>query len=447
MNARSDGSDLEVDPDAPRWLHPPHPSTPLGVTSAIEDIVLAMLASLASGDFPDQPQSHAAASSSKFNVATQRHEEQEAEPHEETGKLKLPKNMYRSARGRLAYLAKDLAVLATAHGCVRDGRTMTQRELYYQQVNLFGKSQAALNRTVMRVAHRYVGVKRSDLNIVAAAKGIMSGRLHLSFPAAPAVVAGAGAAGAGTGVSAGVGVDARAKHDVTSFGYDGGGASGRTVEHAAQPQPQSLPPPPAPIMPVWMTTATSIPANISDAVLHSDATVCLVVEKEAIFQQLLSSPIPILEKAILITGKGYPDVTTRLLCNRISSELNIPTFALVDCDPHGIMIMLTYLHGSEEMAFEAATLAAPAMQWLGLLPSDLSVYSVDAAKKLPLTVRDKQQLEQLLVKPAVLELEDSQVAAEVEKMLASGIKAELEAVQLATFLTAKIGAVVNSNRA
>jgi meiotic recombination protein SPO11 len=47
-------------------------------------------------------------------------------------------------------------------------------------------------------------------------------------------------------------------------------------------------------------------------------------------------------------------------------------FALVDPDPHGIEIYLTYKHGSIEMAREAASLTAPELKLLGVLPSEVS---------------------------------------------------------------------------
>ena len=46
-------------------------------------------------------------------------------------------------------------------------------------------------------------------------------------------------------------------------------------------------------------------------------------------------------------------------------------FALVDPDPHGVEIYLTYKHGSHEMAREAASLTAPELKLIGVLPSEV----------------------------------------------------------------------------
>ncbi|CAG9784552.1 unnamed protein product [Diatraea saccharalis] len=94
----------------------------------------------------------------------------------------------------------------------------------------------------------------------------------------------------------------------------------------------------------------------------------LVVEKDAIFQKLLDEgalirlgPVIIitfalttnlpelmlsLTKLFLFEGKGYPDVCTRRLLCRLCSELRLQALALVDADPHGYEIFLTYKYGS-----------------------------------------------------------------------------------------------------
>lgn len=68
----------------------------------------------------------------------------------------------------------------------------------------------------------------------------------------------------------------------------------------------------------------------------------LVVEKDSVFQKLLSEGCSAHHNCILITGKGYPDVQTRMLLNLLSSKLQLPAYALVDPNPHGFEIMCTY---------------------------------------------------------------------------------------------------------
>ena len=47
-----------------------------------------------------------------------------------------------------------------------------------------------------------------------------------------------------------------------------------------------------------------------------------------------------------LQGKGFPDVSTRLLVRLLWKSLGVPVFVLVDADPHGIEIMCVYRFGS-----------------------------------------------------------------------------------------------------
>ena len=52
---------------------------------------------------------------------------------------------------------------------------------------------------------------------------------------------------------------------------------------------------------------------------------------------------------IVITGKGQPDVATRLFLRKITDQLKIPVLALVDSDPYGLKILSVYCSGSKNM--------------------------------------------------------------------------------------------------
>lgn len=46
-------------------------------------------------------------------------------------------------------------------------------------------------------------------------------------------------------------------------------------------------------------------------------------------------------------AKGYPDLSTRQFVNMIYTKYpSLPFYALVDADPHGVCIYLTYKFGS-----------------------------------------------------------------------------------------------------
>ncbi|KAG5201720.1 hypothetical protein JEQ12_004483 [Ovis aries] len=120
-------------------------------------------------------------------------------------------------------------------------------------------------------------------------------------------------------------------------------------------------------------TAVAVPSNIQGIQnLITDAKFLLIVEKDATFQRLLDDNFcNKMSPCIMVTGKGVPDLNTRLLVKKLWDTFHIPVFTLVDADPHGIEIMCIYKYGSMAMSFEAHNLTVPAIRWLGLLPSDI----------------------------------------------------------------------------
>uniref|UniRef100_A0A672RIS6 DNA topoisomerase (ATP-hydrolyzing) n=1 Tax=Sinocyclocheilus grahami TaxID=75366 RepID=A0A672RIS6_SINGR len=95
------------------------------------------------------------------------------------------------------------------------------------------------------------------------------------------------------------------------------------------------------------------------------------------------------------TGKGVPDVNSRLMVRKLWDTLHVPVFALVDADPYGIEIMCIYKYGSRAMAFEAHSLTVPSVLWLGLLPSDIQRYRVPEETLIPFSQADESKLNSL----------------------------------------------------
>ncbi|XP_048515545.1 meiotic recombination protein SPO11 [Athalia rosae] len=86
-----------------------------------------------------------------------------------------------------------------------------------------------------------------------------------------------------------------------------------------------------------------IPQNIHRITsIRTSAKYVLVVEKDSVFQRLLAEHCPQFLNCILITGKGYPDINTRMLVSLLGNRLNIPVYVLVDADPFGVEIMCIY---------------------------------------------------------------------------------------------------------
>ncbi|KAM6147803.1 meiotic recombination protein SPO11 isoform 1-T1 [Erethizon dorsatum] len=175
-------------------------------------------------------------------------------------------------------------------------------------------------------------------------------------------------------------------------------------------------------------SAVAVPSNIQGIRnLITDAKFLLIVEKDATFQRLLDDNFcNQVSPCIMVTGKGIPDLNTRLLVKKLWDLFHIPVFTLVDADPHGIEIMCIYKYGSMSMSFEAHNLTVPAIRWLGLLPSDIKRLNIPKDSLIPLTKRDQMKLDSILKRPYVTC--QPFWRKEMEMMADSKMKAEIQAL-------------------
>ncbi|XP_062134062.1 meiotic recombination protein W68 [Drosophila sulfurigaster albostrigata] len=158
--------------------------------------------------------------------------------------------------------------------------------------------------------------------------------------------------------------------------------------------------------------------------IETCAEMVLIVEKESVFESLLSQQAfsTFGLRFILLTGKGYPDCSTRRIVHRLSVECQLPAYILVDADPFGIEIMLTYQRGSQAMFFSSYSLATPLLRWIGLHPSEMQSVSNAAAS---LTQFDNKKIVDLLarnnlsfaVRQELISLQHSQRKAEIESVI------------------------------
>ena len=95
---------------------------------------------------------------------------------------------------------------------------------------------------------------------------------------------------------------------------------------------------------------------------------------------------------MIITGRGQPDRATRNLVSVLSSR--IPSFALVDPDPCGIDIYLTYRIGSWQMNHEE-NLKSRSLHLIGVLPSHLKKFKIPEQALLPLSSSDHSRIENM----------------------------------------------------
>ncbi|XP_035995345.1 meiotic recombination protein SPO11 [Fundulus heteroclitus] len=262
--------------------------------------------------------------------------------------------------------AQILKILSVIYRLVQSNSYATKRDIYYNNTQLFG-SQRTVDSIIDDISCM-LKVPRRSLHVLATSKGLISG-------------------------------------DLCYLEEDG---TRIDCHHTS--------------------AAVSVSSNIAGIRnIVSSAKFIMIIEKDATFQRLLDDDFCAkLSPCIIITGKGVPDVNSRLMVRKLWDTLRIPIFALVDADPHGIEIMCIYKYGSVAMSFEAHSLTVPSVMWLGLLPSDLQRLRVPEDSLIPLTKGDESKLHSLLKRPYLASQPDW--CKEMELMQQSKVKAEIQSL-------------------
>ncbi|KAI5275893.1 DNA topoisomerase IV, alpha subunit [Aureobasidium subglaciale] len=282
-------------------------------------------------------------------------------------------------------------ILELIHESISDGVTLTKRhetssfdltiphsDLYYRDPALFGR-QSTVDRYVDQIAAAFV-VPRASLNVIAGVKGLMAGAAIIH------------------------------RRD------------GSKIE-LVNVQSGILVPSMEDILSVDMSRVRWV----------------LVIEKEATFHSVISSEVweEMMWHAVLVTGKGYPDIATRAMTRFMSAATprngfaEPPVFGLVDYDPDGMAILHTYKHGSKNMSEENATLVVPTIRWMGLRSRDISDEDHTHRNQglMPLTRRDRHKAGKLLDwQPSPDHDEAAQWRRELQVMLMLNLKAELQII-------------------
>ncbi|XP_075898298.1 meiotic recombination protein SPO11 [Nelusetta ayraudi] len=265
--------------------------------------------------------------------------------------------------------AQIVKILQIIYRLVQSDSYATKRDIYYNNTQLFG-SQKTVDSIVDDISC-LLKVSRRSLHVQASSKGLISGDLCYME-------------------EDGTRIDCRSSSAAIAVSSNIGGI--RNIPHIA-----------------------------------SSAKFVLIVEKDATFQRLLDDDFCAkLSPCIIITGKGIPDVNSRLMVRKLWDTLRVPVFALVDADPHGIEIMCIYKYGSVAMSFEARSLTVPSIMWLGLLPSDLQRLRVPEDTLIPLTKTDESKLSSLLRRPYLTHQPNWK--NEIEMMQQNKVKAEIQSL-------------------
>jgi meiotic recombination protein SPO11 len=211
----------------------------------------------------------------------------------------------------------------------------TKREVFYTDVKLFSEQKNS-DKTIEDIA-TMLYTTRNSTHIVASAKGMCVGRLRI-----------------------------RDRSDIIDL--EGLGSGG------------------------WMIS----PMLDNIEIIESDAEFILVVEKDAAMIRLAEDRFWRKYPCIILTAKGAADIATRMFLKRLSKDLNLPVFSLVDSDPYGHYIHSVYLRGSKRLSYESPFLATPNIKLLGLLTRDLDKYKIPEEVRLPMKSMDIKRTKELL---------------------------------------------------
>ncbi|KAG5508770.1 hypothetical protein JKF63_05268 [Porcisia hertigi] len=281
-----------------------------------------------------------------------------------------------TSRRTLHTVRHHLLVLSVLFHNVARGDVATQRDVYYHLVRHV-PAQVVVNRTVQQLS-RVLRLPREMMGVAAGGRGYIAG--WISYRGVSLQRGGAGLA-AGEGMPLPLlgeelvvsiqGITACASAGEEVCGVSGSWSSWSSTSCRSPPQSVSR-----------CLTSTQHPEPANQSATNTAApgfqvpsNVCaiVVVEKHAVFSQLLREGLPQLLPCVLLTAQGFPtNAARRLLANLSAALPRAAVVGLADYNPHGLAILAAYrwaatpdavLAGSASM--ESLYYAVPTLRWLG----------------------------------------------------------------------------------
>ena len=157
--------------------------------------------------------------------------------------------------------------------------------------------------------------------------------------------------------------------------------------------------------------------------LDCKADFILFVEKDAVFTRLNEDGFWKKHNCILMTTGGQATRGARRLLQRMSQELKLPSYVLVDNDPWGLYIYSVLKQGSINLAYESMRMAVPNVRFLGMSSFDYAKYKLTSAVEIKLKKEDIARAEQMKAYPW---FKDKKWQREINALLDNGFKMELD---------------------
>jgi len=235
----------------------------------------------------------------------------------------------------VADITRLMRVLEVINELLKKDMHATKREIFYSDVKLF-KDQKNSDKSIEDAA-TMLYTTRNSTHVVAAARGSCVGRLRI-----------------------------RDRNDIIDLEKLGTGG--------------------------WSIS----PMLDNIEIIESDAEFILVVEKDAAMMRLAEARFWRDYPCIILTAQGVGNVAVRMFLKRLSKELKLPVFSLVDSDPYGHYIHSVYMRGSKRLSYESPFLATPDIKLLGVLTRDLDKYNIPKEGRLPMTKTDIKRTSEML---------------------------------------------------
>jgi DNA topoisomerase VI subunit A len=172
----------------------------------------------------------------------------------------------------------------------------------------------------------------------------------------------------------------------------------------------------------------SVPSIVEENIVEfkkSEAQFVLLVEKDAVWRRFNEDKFWLKHKCVLIHGGGQPPRGVRRMLRRLTTELKIPLFVLVDNDPWGFYIYSVVKQGSINLAYESVRMAVPQARFVGLSSFDQEKYDLPDNVTMKLKDEDERRAKQMLAYPW---FQRKEWQRELQYMLKRGKKLELEAL-------------------
>ena len=177
----------------------------------------------------------------------------------------------------------------------------------------------------------------------------------------------------------------------------------------------------------------AVPSIVEDHIIQfkrGSAKFILLIEKGAVWRRFSEDRFWEKYKCMIIHGGGQPPRGVRRLIYRMSKELNLPVYVLVDNDPWGYYIYSVVKQGSINLAFESQRMAIPDARFIGMSSYDAERFDISPAVAIRLTDQDIRRAKEILAYPW-FQKRSGRIypwKREITHMLQRGVKLELEAL-------------------